>query len=375
MSERPSSTRENLLGLDRRALEEWFAARGERPFRARQLLPWVHRRGLDDFAPMTDLGKALRARLAAEAELSAPLVEAEQRSADGTRKWLLRLADGNAIETVLIPDGERRTLCVSSQVGCALNCRFCATARQGFGRNLTRHEIAGQVWAVTRRLRAEALAAGDAALAARPLTNVVLMGMGEPLLNLEEVLPVLRLLVDDLAYGLSRRRVTVSTAGVVPAIERLAAGCDVALAVSLHAPDDALRDELVPLNRKYPVGELLEACRRYAAGAPQRSVTFEYVLLDGVNDSPAQARLLARRLEGIRCKVNLIPFNPFPGAPFRRPPAERVDAFREVLLRAGLRTITRRPRGDDIDAACGQLVGRVRDRTRRSRRLAEEAQA
>lgn len=375
MSEPASSTRQNLLGLDRRALEGWFAERGERPFRARQLLPWVHRRGLDRFAPMTDLGKSLRARLEAEAELRAPRIEAGQRSADGTRKWLLRLDDGNAVEAVLIPDGDRRTLCVSSQVGCALNCRFCATARQGFGRNLTRHEIVGQVWAVTRLLRGEAQAAGDEALALRPLTNVVLMGMGEPLLNLEEVLPALRLMVDDLAYGLSRRRVTVSTAGVVPAIERLAVGCDVSLAVSLHAPDDALRDELVPLNRKYPVDMLLEACRRYAEGAPQRSVTFEYVLLAGVNDSPAQARLLARRLAGLRCKVNLIPFNPFPGAPYRRPEPAQVDAFRDILLRAGIRTITRRPRGDDIDAACGQLVGRVRDRTRRSRRLAAGAGA
>ncbi len=359
-----SAGRQNLLEMDRAALRDYFAACGERPFRADQVVQWIHQRGVTDFHAMTDLAKALRARLAAGAGARAPVIEAEQRAADGTRKWLMRLADGNGVETVFIPEPARATLCVSSQVGCALNCSFCATARQGFNRNLSTAEIIGQLWQAHHRLRAEGLGP-------RPITNVVLMGMGEPLLNLPAVLPALRLMLDDLAYGLSRRRVTLSTAGVVPGIDRLAQACPVSLAVSLHAPDDALRDRLVPLNRKYPIAELLAACRRYVRHQPRARITFEYVLIAGVNDSPVQARALADLLADVPAKVNLIPFNPFPGSGLGRPAAAQVDRFRDILLGRGLVTVTRRPRGDDIAAACGQLAGRVRDRTRRSRRLAE----
>ncbi len=349
----------NLLGLDRAGLEAFFAARGERGFRAAQLLQWVHQRGVTDFAAMSDLSKSLRARLAEECLVRAPEPMAERVSADGTHKWLMRLDDGNAVETVFIPEPERATLCISSQVGCSLNCRFCSTARQGFNRNLTAAEIVGQVWSARRRL-----AQLDPP---RRLSNVVLMGMGEPLLNFANVVPALRLLVEDLAYGLSKRRVTLSTAGLVPMIDALRDACDVSLAVSLHAPDDALRDALVPLNRKYPIAVLLDACRRYVAGRPHRRVTFEYVMLDGVNDSATHARALARLLRDIPAKVNLIPFNPFPDAGYRCSPPPVIDAFRAILTAAGLVTVTRTTRGDDIDAACGQLVGRVRDRTRRSR--------
>lgn len=358
-----ATQRINLLEMDRAGLREHFSARGERPFRADQLVQWIHQRGVTDFQAMTNLAKDLRTRLSLEAGARAPQVAGEQRAADGTRKWLMRLADGNAVETVYIPEPGRATLCVSSQVGCALNCRFCATARQGYNRNLTTAEIIGQLWQVHHRLRAEG--SGE-----RPVTNVVLMGMGEPLLNLPAVIPALRLMLDDLAYGLSRRRVTLSTAGVVPGIDTLARECPVSLAVSLHAPDDALRDRLVPLNRKYPIAELLAACRRYVRHQPRARITFEYVMLDGLNDRPAQARALADLLADVPAKVNLIPFNPFPGSGLRRSPAEAVDRFREILLGRGLVTVTRRPRGDDIAAACGQLAGRVRDRTRRSARPA-----
>lgn len=357
----PGGAMINLLGLDRAGLEAFFEALGERPFRAAQVMQWIHQRGVIDFDAMTDLSKALRARLSARCIVRAPEPASEQASEDGTRKWLLRLDDGNAVEAVFIPEPDRATLCISSQVGCSLNCRFCSTARQGFNRNLTAAEIVGQVWAVRSML---------ARLAPpRVLTNVVLMGMGEPLLNFSSVAPALRLLVDDLAYGLSKRRVTLSTAGLVPMIDALRDACDVSLAVSLHAPDDALRDELVPLNRKYPIAGLLDACRRYVAGKPHRRVTFEYVMLDGVNDTEAHAHRLARLLRDVPAKINLIPFNPFPQAGYRCSAGPAIDAFRSVLHRAGLVTVTRTTRGADIDAACGQLVGRVQDRTRRSRLL------
>ncbi len=351
----------DLLEMDRQGLRAWFAQRGERPFRADQVFKWVHRRAVTDFEAMTDLAKALRARLREEARIGLPEVVARRVSPDGTRKWVLRLADGNAIETVFIPEEGRGTLCISSQVGCALGCRFCATARQGWSRDLSTGEILAQLVVAHREL-------GDTPAGGRPVTNVVLMGMGEPLLNYERVLPALRVLVDDLGYGISRRRVTVSTAGVVPAIDRLREDCPVSLAVSLHAPDDALRDRLVPINRKYPIAELLAACRRYSASGPHRAITFEYVLLEGVNDREEDARALARLLRGLPAKVNLIPFNPFPGAPWRAPAPERVDRFRERLLAAGLLTITRKRRGERIDAACGQLVGKVLPRSRRAAR-------
>ena len=354
----------NILGLERSALEDFFAEIGEKPFRASQVLKWIHQFGVTDFEAMTNLSKALRAKLAEVAEVRAPEVVEEQVSADGSRKWLLRLDDGNCIETVYIPDGERSTLCISSQVGCALNCSFCATARQGFNRNLGTAEIVGQLWQVIRWL------GGTGKVQERVITNVVLMGMGEPLLNLDAVIPAMRLMLDDFAYGLSWRRVTVSTAGVVPAMERLAAECPVSLAISLHAVNDELRNELVPINRKYPIRELLAACRRYAAEGSGRRITFEYVMIEGRNDGVDDARRLARLLRGIPAKVNLIPFNPFPGAQYRRSGAAVVDRFRDVLLGEGLVTVTRKTRGDDIAAACGQLAGQVQDRTKRRLRLA-----
>lgn len=351
----------NVLGLDRSALLRLCADLGEKPFRAVQLMQWIHQRGLADFEGMTNVSAALRARLREVAEIRAPAPALEQVATDGTVKWLFRLDDGNGIETVFIPESDRGTLCISSQAGCALNCTFCSTAQQGFNRNLRPDEIIGQLWAANRQLRA--LGLGD-----RPITNVVFMGMGEPLLNFEPVVQALQVMLDDLAYGLSRRRVTVSTSGVVPAMERLRTACPVSLAVSLHAPNDTLRDELVPINRKYPIATLLEACRRYVGDEPRRRITFEYVMLDGVNDSDVDARALARVLQGVPAKVNLIPFNPFPGSGYRCSPRPQIDRFRDTLLAAGLVTITRKTRGDDIDAACGQLAGQVQDRTRRSAR-------
>lgn len=329
---------------------------GERPFRAQQVLPWIHQRGVADFAVMTNISRMLAARLTDCAHIAAPTPVAEHVSADGTRKWLLRLADGNAIETVFIPDPDRNTLCISSQVGCALDCAFCATAQQGFNRNLTSAEIVGQIWFAEHALRA--LLGRDG----RVISNVVFMGMGEPLLNLKEVLPAIHIMLDDLGYGLSRRRVTVSTAGVVPAIARLQDGAPVSLAVSLHAADDALRDRLVPLNRKYPIAELLAACRRYLGPDSRRRVTFEYAMLAGVNDAPSQARALARLLRTMPAKVNLIPFNPFPGTSFERSAPDVIDRFQMILRDAGLVTVTRRTRGEAIRAACGQLAGVVRER-------------
>ncbi len=360
-----STQKVNLLGLTQAQLLEYFAGIGERPFRAKQVMKWIHHHGLDDFEGMTDISKALRARLNETAEIRGPKVQAVQTAKDGTRKWLLQLADGNGIETVYIPEADRNTLCVSTQVGCALDCAFCSTARQGFNRNLTAAEIIGQLWQVSRQLSSPA--PGE-----RVVSNVVLMGMGEPLLNFDNSLAAIEIMLDDLGYGLSRRRVTLSTAGVVPAMDRLKDRLPVALAVSLHAPDNALRDRLVPLNRKYPLDELMAACRRYLAGQDIRMrITFEYVMLADVNDSDSHARALGRLLQGIPSKINLIPFNPFPGAGFARSPAERIEQFAGLLFRQGYIAITRRPRGEDIDAACGQLVGKVRDRSRRQTRVAQ----
>ncbi len=355
----------NLLNLDRAGLEAFFAERGEKPFRATQVLKWIYQYGVDDFAGMTNLSKALRERLAEVAEIRAPEIVSEHRSDDGTIKWALRLDSGNHIETVFIPEDDRGTLCVSSQVGCALECSFCATARQGFNRNLTTAEIIGQLWAANRAMQVRPREE-------RVITNVVLMGMGEPLLNFDNVVRAMNLMQEDNAYGLSKRRITLSTSGVIPALDRLREVSDVSLAVSLHAPDDALRNELVPLNRKYPIAELLAACRRYLGEEGSRRVTFEYVMLDGVNDSPEHARQLVKLMRRVPSKVNLIPFNPFAGSGYRTSPPERVEAFRQILMQAGIVTITRKTRGDDIDAACGQLAGRVQDRTRRTQRLQAE---
>jgi 23S rRNA (adenine2503-C2)-methyltransferase len=358
------SARTNLLDLDLEGLRAFCAELGEKPFRATQLMQWMHQHGVDDFAAMTNLSKTLRERLVASAEVRPPEVVLDQASADGTHKWLLRLDDGQCIETVFIPERDRGTLCVSSQVGCALDCTFCATARQGFNRNLSTAEIIGQVWQAKRSLQ-------PAPGSSRVITNVVMMGMGEPLLNFDNVVRAMRIMLDDFGYGLSKRRVTLSTSGVIPAMDRLRDRIDVALAVSLHAPNDALRDELVPLNRKYPIAELLAACRRYVDGKHFKSrVTFEYVMLDGVNDSPAHARELVALLRDVPSKVNLIPFNPFPNTRYQRSPDAAIDRFRDILLAGGLNTITRRTRGDDIDAACGQLAGQVNDRSRRALRFA-----
>ncbi len=354
----------NLLDLDRPGLESFFCAMGEKPFRASQILQWVYQQGVVDFDAMTNLSKALRVRLSDAAEVRVPALAMEQDARDGTRKWLLRLEDGNCIETVFIPEDGRGTLCVSSQVGCTLNCSFCSTAQQGFNRNLSTAEIIGQVWLANTAL-------GRDPKGERVITNVVLMGMGEPLLNFDNVIKAIGLMLDDHGYGLSKRRVTLSTAGVVPGLDRLREVSDISLAVSLHATDDALRDELVPLNRKYPLRELLAACRRYVEGRHQR-VTFEYVMLDGVNDRPEHARALVRLLQGVPAKVNLIPFNPFPHTRYQRSGVEAINRFRDILSAAGLTTITRKTRGDDIDAACGQLAGRVQDRTRRSERRVDQ---
>ena len=384
----------NLLDLDAEALTAWLAERGEKPFRARQVLRWVHGRFCDDFAAMTDIAKTLRARLEAEASVRAPQPISDTVSADGTRKWLLDVGAGNAIESVFIPERRRGTLCISSQAGCALDCEFCSTGKQGFNRNLSVGEIIGQLW-LANRLLAEA--GGDAihrlpsaddsgdvdsdddesaadGQPARIISNVVMMGMGEPLANFDNAVSALRLMLDDNAYGLSRRRVTVSTSGIVPAIDRLRDECPVALAVSLHAPTDALRDRLVPINQKYPLTELMAACRRYLARAPRDFITFEYVMLDGVNDSEADARRLIALVEDVPCKLNLIPFNPFPQSGLRRSPAPRIQRFGSLLNAAGLVTTVRRTRGEDVDAACGQLAGQVQDRTRRTIRLAQQGE-
>ncbi|MFA7240437.1 MAG: radical SAM protein [Sulfuricellaceae bacterium] len=410
----------NLLDFDQAKLLAYFREIGEQPFRARQLLRWIHQFGASDFATMSDLAKSLREKLSRSAIVEPPRLISEQRSHDGTHKWLLDVGVGNGVETVFIPEGERGTLCVSTQVGCALACSFCSTGRQGFNRNLTTAEIIGQLWwanqALGKGLSADNLdnygcgsgmrckapgaphghsmqATGNAAAHPEPrpecssysraapkapkgeriISNVVLMGMGEPLLNFDNVLAALNLMLDDYAYGLSRRRVTVSTSGIVPAMDRLRDACPVALAVSLHAPNDALRDQLAPINRKYPLRELMAACRRFVENAPRDFITFEYVMLDGVNDTPAHARELVALTRDVPCKINLIPFNPFNQSGFSRSRPDAIRRFSEVLMQSELVVTTRKTRGDDIDAACGQLAGQVRDKTRRTAYLQQVA--
>jgi 23S rRNA (adenine2503-C2)-methyltransferase len=382
----------NLLGLDAQALAAFIAEIGEKPFRAKQLMRWVHRFGESSFADMSDLAKTLREKLVQTAVVEAPPVISDDVSEDGTRKWLLDMGRGNAVETVFIPESNRGTLCISTQAGCTLACEFCSTGKQGFNRNLTAAEIVGQLWMANRALGAvrpgepheqgEQGEQGDRdriyecgarngrdESSDRVVSNVVLMGMGEPLLNFDNVVPALRLMLDDNAYGLSRRRVTVSTSGIVPLIDRLREACPVALAVSLHAPNDTLRDRLMPINRKYPLRELLGACVRYLDRAPRDFITFEYVMLAGVNDGEPHARELIALLADVPSKVNLIPFNPFPGTEFQRSPREVIRRFSDTLNAAGIVTTTRKTRGDDIDAACGQLAGQVQDRTRRVIRM------
>ena len=351
----------NLLDYDGPGLVALFAEFGEKPFRATQVLRWIHRFGQSDFDAMTDIAKGMREKLKATAVIQPPAIISDQVSEDGTRKFLIDVGAGNAIETVFIPENDRGTLCISTQAGCALDCAFCSTGKQGFNRNLTVAEIIGQLWLANRAL-------GHDPKGERIVSNVVLMGMGEPLANFDNVVTALRLMLDDHAYGLSRRRVTLSTSGIVPAIERLREACPVSLAVSLHAPTDALRDQLVPINRKYPLSELLAACREYLKVAPRDFITFEYVMLDGINDSDDDARMLIALIHDVPCKFNLIPFNPFPNSYFRRSPAERIRRFAEILLSAGIVTTTRKTRGDDIDAACGQLAGQVKDKSRRHER-------
>ncbi len=351
----------NLLDFDADGLTAFFAGHGEKPFRAKQLLRWMHRFGEADFAAMTDIAKSLREKLGLCARITPPPLLSDRLSEDGTRKFLFDVGNGNAVETVFIPEDDRGTLCVSTQAGCALDCSFCSTGKQGFNRNLEVSEIIGQLWQANRALGVDPR--GD-----RIISNVVMMGMGEPLANFENTVTALRLMLDDNAYGLSRRRVTVSTSGLIPAMDRLSDECAVALAVSLHAPNDALRDELVPINQKYPLRELMAACRRYLVKAPRDFVTFEYVMLDGVNDRDADARQLLALTRDVPCKFNLIPFNPFPGSPYKRSSSARIRQFAEILMAAGVVTTTRKTRGDDIDAACGQLAGQVKDKTRRVER-------
>jgi 23S rRNA (adenine2503-C2)-methyltransferase len=356
------SNKINLLGFDRKAMEAFCLSLGEKSYRATQILKWIHFQGTHEIHAMSNISKSLREKMAEIAEIRVPEVAYENTSADGTHKWVLRLADGNCIETVFIPEKTRGTLCVSSQVGCTLNCDFCSTGKQGFNRNLTPHEIIGQLWVAVRGL-SEAQGLHDHAV-----TNVVMMGMGEPLLNFDAVVSAMNIMLDDFGYGLSKRRVTLSTAGVVPAMYELRKATDVALAVSLHAPNDELRNILVPLNRKYPLKDLMAACKEYFKDDKRRYVTMEYVMLAGVNDTPEHARQLIRLLNGVRSKVNLIPFNPFPNTIYQRSDQKTIDQFREMLMDAGINAITRKTRGDAIDAACGQLVGQVKDRTRRSER-------
>jgi 23S rRNA (adenine2503-C2)-methyltransferase len=355
-----STAKTNLLGLTRAELDAFIVGMGEKPFRARQLLKWLYKRCVADFDQMTDLAKSFRERLKEVAVVATPEITTVQVSADGTRKWLLALRDEKngtqGIETVFIPEPGRGTLCISSQVGCAMDCTFCSTAQQGFNRNLTVAEIVGQVWLANREL-------GFAPGGDRVVTNVVFMGMGEPLANYRNVVPAAEIMMDDLGFDISRRRVTVSTSGLVPQMVRLAEETNCALAVSLHAPNDALRDQLVPINRKHPIAELLDACWLYVNKQNARSITFEYVMLDGINDQPEHARELVQLLKDRPAKVNLIPFNPFPGTCYVRSSAAAVERFREILNNNGVIATTRRTRGDDIDAACGQLVGRVNDRT------------
>lgn len=352
----------NLLNFNYQQMRKFMSGLGEKPFRAQQLMQWIHQAGLNDFSQMSNLGKVLRERLTQIAEIRLPQIETSQLSSDGTHKWLLKLDCGNCIETVFIPETKRGTLCVSSQVGCALNCTFCSTAKQGFNRNLSTAEIIGQVWVAVREL-SQQKGAHD-----KRVTNVVMMGMGEPLLNFDNVVAAMDIMMDDYAYGLSKRRVTLSTSGVLPEMERLREVSPVSLAVSLHAPNDLLRNELVPINKKYPLVQLMELCKRYFQNEPKRVVTFEYVMLKGVNDQPQHASELIKLLKNVPAKVNLIPFNPFPLTQYECSDRATIDAFRYQLVMKGINTITRKTRGDDIDAACGQLAGSVKDRTSRSQR-------
>lgn len=355
----------NLLNYDQPALAGFFAEMGEKSFRAKQLMRWMHQSGVRDFEQMTDIAKVLREKLAVVAEITPPTVSLEQISNDGTRKWLVDTGSGNGVETVFIPEDDRGTLCISSQVGCALECTFCSTGRQGFNRNLTVAEIIGQLWLANHSLRQDAdyglLDKND-----RIISNVVMMGMGEPLANYDNVVTAMRIMLDDSAYGLSRRRVTLSTSGLVPAMDRLKEDCPVALAVSLHAPNDELRDEIVPINKKYPIKALMAACQRYLVKAPRDFVTFEYVMLDGVNDTVAHAHQLLDIVQDVPCKFNLIPFNPFPSSGYDTSKPDAIKRFRDVLMQAGYVVTTRKTRGDDIDAACGQLAGKVQDKTKRT---------
>jgi 23S rRNA (adenine2503-C2)-methyltransferase len=353
-----TQTRTNLFGLDRTGLREWFAQAGEKPYRADQVMKWMYHRHVTDFSQMTDVGKALRSKLEAVAEIVPPNVLLEQQSTDGTHKWLLGMDPRNAIEAVFIPENSRGTLCVSSQVGCGLNCTFCSTGTQGFNRNLSTAEIIGQVWVVAKHL-------GNVPHHQRKLTNVVMMGMGEPLLNFDNVVRAMSIMRDDLGFGLANKRVTLSTAGLVPMIDRLSEESDVSLAVSLHAPNDELRTQLVPLNKKYPIAELMDACLRYTQRGPRTTITFEYTMMKGINDSPELARELVKLVRQVPSKVNLIPFNPFTGTQYERSEESAIRDFQTILLDAGVLTMVRRTRGDDIDAACGQLKGQVMDRTRR----------
>jgi 23S rRNA (adenine2503-C2)-methyltransferase len=363
----------NLLNFNQQQLAQWFADRGEKPFRAKQLMRWMHHFGVHDFEQMTDIAKSLREKLAKEAEIVLPTVQHEQVSNDGTRKWLVGTDAANSIETVFIPEDDRGTLCVSSQVGCALECTFCSTGRQGFNRNLSVSEIIGQLAIADRSLRQESgydlLPPGE-----RIISNVVMMGMGEPLANYDNVVTAMQIMLDDSAYGLSRRRVTLSTSGLVPAMDRLKEDCPVALAVSLHAPNDALRDVIVPINKKYPLKELMAACNRYLEKAPRDFVTFEYVMLDGVNDTVEHAHQLLELVKNVSCKFNLIPFNPFPNSGYETSKPSHVRVFRDILMQAGYVVTVRKTRGEDIDAACGQLAGKVLDKTKRtSKRIPIEA--
>ena len=358
----------NLLDFDLEGLAAFCEGLGEKRFRATQLFRWIHQRGASDFSQMSDLAKSLRGKLEGAARIEGLPLISQHESADGTIKWLFDVGAGNAVEAVFIPEEDRGTLCVSSQAGCAVGCRFCSTGHQGFARNLSAGEIVAQLWFAEHFLRPH-LATSE-----RVISNVVMMGMGEPLQNYSALVPALRTMLDDHGYGLSRRRVTVSTSGVVPMMDRLGQDCPVALAVSLHAPTDPLRDALVPLNRKYPLVELMQACKRYLVHAPRDFITFEYCMLDGVNDQPEHARALVAlvRDQGVSCKLNLIPFNPFPASGLTRSPLKQVQAFAKVLSDAGIVTTIRKTRGDDIDAACGQLAGDVRDRTRVGERIAQQ---
>ena len=358
-----TTSKTNLLGLTQQKLEAFFEGLGEKRFRAGQVMKWMHHYGVDNFDDMTNIGKALREKLKANAEIRGPEVVSEDISRDGTRKWVVRVASGSCVETVYIPQNGRGTLCVSSQAGCALDCSFCSTGKQGFNSDLTVAEIIGQVWIASKSF------GSVPATADRAVTNVVMMGMGEPLLNFDNVVDAMTLMMDDLGYGISKRKVTLSTSGVVPMIEKLAEKVDVALALSLHAPNNALRNQLVPLNKKYPLEVLLPACKSYIAGlGEKRSLTVEYTLLKGVNDQPEHAAEMIELLRDIPCKINLIPFNPFPHSGYERPSNNAIRRFQDMLHQAGYNVTVRTTRGEDIDAACGQLVGQVMDRTRRSER-------